>query len=160
MAAFGVRSANEDYRLLRIPGGQRYRGRDYAVEPDASSMRRTSSLPRPSRRWSGAALPRLGRDSAQGDLGLLGVLERMGCAIARETGRRRVRGPARLRAVEADFTRMGDVATTLAAIAPFADGPVTIRRVAKRISRRATDPSRRRPNCAAWASGLRTSGTA
>jgi len=42
-----------------------------------------------------------------------------------------VRGPAQLRGVEADFTRMGDVATTLMAIAPFADGPVTVRGVAQ-----------------------------
>ena len=42
-----------------------------------------------------------------------------------------MRGPARLRAVDADFTRMGDVATTLMAIAPFADGPVTVRGIAQ-----------------------------
>src|SRR6266436_5628084 len=42
-----------------------------------------------------------------------------------------VRGPARLRAVDADFTRMGDVATTLMAIAPYADGPVTVRGIAQ-----------------------------
>jgi 3-phosphoshikimate 1-carboxyvinyltransferase len=33
--------------------------------------------------------------------------------------------------VEADFTRMGDVATTLMAIAPFASGPVTVRGIAQ-----------------------------
>jgi 3-phosphoshikimate 1-carboxyvinyltransferase len=42
-----------------------------------------------------------------------------------------VQGPAKLRAVDADFTRMGDVATTLMAIAPFADGPVTVRGIAQ-----------------------------
>jgi 3-phosphoshikimate 1-carboxyvinyltransferase len=68
----------------------------------------------------------LGRTSAQGDLGLLDVLERMDCTVVREADAIEVRGPARLRGVEADFSQMGDVATTLAAIAPFADGPVTI----------------------------------
>ena len=76
-------------------------------------------------------VPHLGRGSAQGDLGLLEVLERMGCTVLREHDGIEVRGPERLRAVEADFTRMGDVATTLAAIAPFADGPVTIRGIAQ-----------------------------
>jgi 3-phosphoshikimate 1-carboxyvinyltransferase len=33
--------------------------------------------------------------------------------------------------VDADFTHMGDVATTLMAIAPFADGPVTVRGIAQ-----------------------------
>ena len=55
----------------------------------------------------------------------------MGCEVAVATDTVTVRGPARLRAVDADFTRMGDVATTLMAIAPFADGPVTVRGIAQ-----------------------------
>ena len=55
----------------------------------------------------------------------------MGCTVSRERDAIDVWGPVRLRAVEADFTRMGDVATTLMAIAPFADGPVTIRGIAQ-----------------------------
>jgi 3-phosphoshikimate 1-carboxyvinyltransferase len=55
----------------------------------------------------------------------------MGCEVRREEDAIEVRGPRQLRAVEADFTRMGDVATTLAAIAPFADGPVTVRGIAQ-----------------------------
>jgi 3-phosphoshikimate 1-carboxyvinyltransferase len=128
MADFGVRVEKHDGRF-RVPPGQRYRGREYAVEPDASAA---------SYFFAAAAVtggrvrvPRLGRDSAQGDLGLLDVLERMGCSVSREADAIEVRGPDRLRGVEADFTRMGDVATTLAAIAPFADSPVTIRGIAQ-----------------------------
>src|SRR5205085_2644979 len=73
----------------------------------------------------------LGKGSAQGDLGLLDVLERMGCTVRREADAIEVHGPARLRGVAADFSQMGDVATTLAAIAPFADGPVTISGIAQ-----------------------------
>jgi 3-phosphoshikimate 1-carboxyvinyltransferase len=76
-------------------------------------------------------VPRLGRASAQGDLGLLDVLARMGCEVTVEAESVTVRGPERLRAVDADFTRMGDVATTLMAIAPYADGPVTVRGIAQ-----------------------------
>jgi 3-phosphoshikimate 1-carboxyvinyltransferase len=76
-------------------------------------------------------VPRLGAGSAQGDLGLLDVLTRMGCDVSMAADAVTVRGPARLCAVEADFTRMGDVATTLMAIAPFADGPVTVRGIAQ-----------------------------
>ena len=50
----------------------------------------------------------------------------MGCDVRIEEDAIDVRGPARLRGVDADFTQMGDVATTLMAIAPFADGPVTV----------------------------------
>ena len=129
MADFGVNVENEAYRRLRVPPGQRYRGRDYAIEPDASNA---SYFFAAAAVTSGRVrVPRLGRGSAQGDLGLLSVLEAMGCSVRREDAAIEVRGPERLRGVEADFTRMGDVATTLAAIAPFADGPVTIRGIAQ-----------------------------
>jgi 3-phosphoshikimate 1-carboxyvinyltransferase len=55
----------------------------------------------------------------------------MGCEVALDADSVTVLGPAQLRAVDADFTRMGDVATTLMAIAPFADGPVTVRGIAQ-----------------------------
>jgi 3-phosphoshikimate 1-carboxyvinyltransferase len=129
MADFGVQVERLSERCFRTRPGQRYQGRIYDVEPDASNA---------SYFFAAAAVtggrvrvPHLGLRSAQGDLGLLEVLERMGCTVLRETDGIEVRGPERLRAVEADFTRMGDVATTLAAIAPFADGPVTIRGVAQ-----------------------------
>src|SRR5947199_6826089 len=38
MAAFGARMDRDaGYRTLRVPGGQVYRAREYAVEPDASN---------------------------------------------------------------------------------------------------------------------------
>jgi len=129
MAAFGVQVERDGARRFRVPAGQRYRGRAYAVEPDASGA---------SYFFAAAAVTggrvrveHLGAGSAQGDLGLLDVLEAMGCTVTRGADAIEVRGPARLRGVEADFTRMGDVATTLLAIAPFADGPVTVRGVAQ-----------------------------
>ena len=129
MAEFGVRAERDGDRRFRVAAGQRYAGRRYAVEPDASAA---------SYFFAAAAVtgghvivPRLGRRSAQGDLGLLDVLARMGCEVTIEPESIAVQGPARLSAVDADFTRMGDVATTLMAIAPFADGPVTVRGIAQ-----------------------------
>lgn len=129
MAGFGVHVDAEGERLFRVAPGQHYEGRDYTVEPDASNA---------SYFFAAAAVtggrvrvPHLGADSRQGDLGLLDVLERMGCTVRREAGAIELRGPEQLRGVTADFTRMGDVATTLAAIAPFADSPVTIRGIAQ-----------------------------
>jgi 3-phosphoshikimate 1-carboxyvinyltransferase len=130
MAAFGVEVGHAaDERRWSVGPGQRYAGRDYLVEPDASNA---------SYFFAAAAVtggrvrvPGLGRVSAQGVLGLLDVVSAMGCTVTREMDAIEVHGPARLHGVEADFTRMGDVATTLAAIAPFADGPVTIRGIAQ-----------------------------
>ena len=129
MRAFGVHVDRDGDHRFRVAAGQRYLGRAYEIEPDASGA---------SYFFAAAAVTgghvrvlRLGRGSAQGDLGLLDVLERMGCTVSRDRDAIDLWGPERLRAVDADFTRMGDVATTLMAIAPFADGPVTIRGIAQ-----------------------------
>jgi 3-phosphoshikimate 1-carboxyvinyltransferase len=129
MAAFGVSAERDGDRRFRVPAGQRYAGRPYAVEPDASGA--SYFFAAAAVTGGRVVVPRLGTGSAQGDLGLLDVLARMGCEVAVTADAVTVRGPARLRAVDADFTRMGDVATTLMAIAPFADGPVTVRGIAQ-----------------------------
>jgi 3-phosphoshikimate 1-carboxyvinyltransferase len=129
MEAFGVRAERDGDRWFRVPAGQRYQGRRYAVEPDASGA--SYFFAAAAVTGGRVVVPRLGAGSAQGDLGLLDVLARMGCDVSVAADAVTVRGPARLRGVEADFTRMGDVATTLMAIAPFADGPVTVRGIAQ-----------------------------
>jgi 3-phosphoshikimate 1-carboxyvinyltransferase len=129
MEAFGVRAERDGDRSFRVPAGQRYEARRYAVEPDASGA--SYFFAAAAVTGGRVVVPRLGTRSAQGDLGLLDVLARMGCDVTVEPESVAVRGPARLRAVDADFTRMGDVATTLMAIAPFADGPVTVRGIAQ-----------------------------
>src|SRR5262245_17835122 len=129
MHEFGVQAESLGDRRFRVASGQHYEGRRYAVEPDASGA--SYFFAAAAVTGSRVIVPRLGRRSAQGDLGLLDVLARMGCEVAIEADTITVQGPARLRAVEADFTRMGDVATTLMAIAPFADGPVTVRGIAQ-----------------------------
>lgn len=129
MADFDVEVDFDGDRGFHIRPGQRYHGRDYTVEPDASNA---------SYFFAAAAVtggrvrvPHLGRSSRQGDLGLLAVLEQMGCVITWDADGVEVRGPELLNGVRADFTRMGDVATTLAAIAPFAATPVTIDGIAQ-----------------------------
>ena len=124
-----IYAESRDSRVFHIPSGKGYVGREYAVEPDASSA---------SYFFAAAAVTggrvrveRLGTASAQGDLGLVDVLERMGCAVTRTDSWIEVQGPDRLGGVDADFSRMGDVATTLLAIAPFASGPVTVRGIAQ-----------------------------
>jgi len=129
MAEFGVRAERDGDRWFRVPAGQHYAARPYAVEPDASGA--SYFFAAAAVTGGRVVVPRLGRRSAQGDLGLLDVLARMGCDVTIDADAITVRGVTRLRAVDADFTRMGDVATTLMAIAPFADGPVTVRGIAQ-----------------------------
>jgi 3-phosphoshikimate 1-carboxyvinyltransferase len=129
MAEFGVRVDLHGEAGFHVPCGQRYEAREYVVEPDASGA---------SYFFAAAAVtgghvrvPYLGPGSPQGDLGLLDVLERMGCRVTRDADAIELWGPPKLSGVDADFERMGDVFSTLAAIAPFASAPVRISGVAQ-----------------------------
>ncbi len=132
MAAFGVDLELDQvtWRIFRVAPGQRYRGRVYRVESDASNA---------SYFFAAAAVTGgrvrvegLGRDSAQGDLRFVDVLAAMGATVTEEAGAVEVRGPegSALRGVDLDLNGISDTAQTLAAIAPFADGPTTIRGIA------------------------------
>jgi 3-phosphoshikimate 1-carboxyvinyltransferase len=68
----------------------------------------------------------LGPDSLQGDVAFIDVLEAMGAEVRREASAIEVRGTGRLRGVTVDMADISDTAQTLAAIAPFADGPTTV----------------------------------
>jgi 3-phosphoshikimate 1-carboxyvinyltransferase len=127
MRRFGAEMSNDGYRRFHVRGGQRYTARDHAIEPDASGA---------SYFFAAAAVTggrvrvlHLVRDSAQGDLRFVDVLERMGCQVEWGPDWVEVRGPAggRLRGVDVDMNAISDTVQTLAAIAPFADGPVTMR---------------------------------
>jgi 3-phosphoshikimate 1-carboxyvinyltransferase len=126
MAAFNVTLHNDVYRRFWVESGQRYLGRDYHVEPDASAASYFFALAAVTGGTiSVAGLP---ASSAQGDIHFVDVLERMGCTVERgETIT--VTGPRHLRGVEVDMNAISDTVMSLAAIAPFADGPVSIRNV-------------------------------
>ena len=122
MRAFGATVTATAAGFEAAPGG--YRAAAYAIEPDASAA---------SYFFAAAAItggritvPRLGRTSLQGDLGFVGVLERMGCAVTVGADATEVRGPTRLMGVEADLRDLSDTAQTLAVVAPFAATPTRI----------------------------------
>jgi 3-phosphoshikimate 1-carboxyvinyltransferase len=128
MSAFGAIAQNHDYRLLTVPGRQRYQARTYVVEPDASAA--SYFLTAAAITGGRVRVDALGRRSAQGDLGLVGVLERMGCAVEWGDESVELRGADQLHGVDVDMGSMSDVAQSLAAIAPFATTPTRIRGVA------------------------------
>ena len=127
MAAFGVQIISEDYKFFRIEGGQQYQPRVYAIEPDASNA---------SYFFAAAALTggrvtvqHLNLDSAQGDLEFVYILEQMGCQITVSGTGITVTGPRQLKGIDVDMRTISDTSLTLAAIAPFADGKVSIRNI-------------------------------
>jgi len=127
MEQFGVSAQNDGYRHYGVQARQRYRAQCYAIEPDASNA--TYFFAAAAVTGGRVRVPHLSQDSLQGDAHFVDVLERMGCTVTRGSDFLEVRGPDRLRGTDEDLNAMSDTAQTLAAIAPFASGPVTIRNV-------------------------------
>jgi len=112
-----------DDRFVVPPGA--YAGRDYAVEPDAS----TASYFFAAAAVTGGRVKVLGlhrHGALQGDVAFLDVLECMGCKVADEPDGAAVTGPGALSGLEVDMADISDTFMTLAAIAPLATSPVTI----------------------------------
>ncbi|MHB1038216.1 MAG: 3-phosphoshikimate 1-carboxyvinyltransferase [Pirellulales bacterium] len=127
MASFGVPVESRDLHAFHVPNDRRYRGRVYAVEPDASAASY----------FFGAAavtggritVEGLSRQSLQGDVAFCDCLERMGCDVRYEADRITVTGKP-LAGIEVDMNAISDTVQTLAAVALAAKGPTTITGVA------------------------------
>ena len=122
MRAFGVGVDVGGGRFAVEPAS--YAAREYEIEPDASAA--SYFLAAAAVSGGRVRVPGLGARSAQGDLRFAGVLAEMGCEVEVGEDFVEVRGPERLRGVEVDMGAFSDTMMTLAAIAPFADGPTVI----------------------------------
>jgi 3-phosphoshikimate 1-carboxyvinyltransferase len=119
----------EHWKTFRIEPGQRYTGRACHIEPDASNASyffAAAAVTGGRMRVDG-----LGASSTQGDLHFVDVLKAMGASVTIAENYTEVIGPSvgTLQGVDLDLNAISDTAQTLAAIAPFADGPTTIRGV-------------------------------
>jgi len=128
MRAFGVEiEIGERFRRLAVEPGF-YLAREYEVEPDASAA--SYFLAAAAVTGGRVRISGLGTGSPQGDLRFAEVLGKMGCEVELGTDFVEVRGPERLQGVDVDMGAFSDTMITLSAIAPFAEGPTTIRNVA------------------------------
>jgi 3-phosphoshikimate 1-carboxyvinyltransferase len=130
MARCGAAASWRDDRTLVVPGQQAYRAGRQVMESDASNASYFFAAAAATGGW--VRVPMLPADSIQGDLALLAVLVEMGCRVVRHADAVELHGPpdGRLRAVSVDANAFPDMAQTIAALAPFADGPVEVRNVA------------------------------
>lgn len=126
MKAFGIETECREMREFHVPRGQ-YRGRLYAIEPDASAA---------SYFFAAAAIAGgevtvegLSAESLQGDVRFVDVLKRMGCRVAFGADRVTVAG-GKLQGLHVDMNAISDTVQTLAAVALFAEGPTSITGVA------------------------------
>lgn len=127
MAQFGVEAERRGHERFRVAPGV-YSGRDYAVEPDASTASYFFAAAVTGGRVKVLGLRREG--CLQGDIRFLDVLEAMGCSVSDEPDGVVVAGPGTPAGLTADMSDISDTFMTLAAIAPFASSPVTITGIA------------------------------
>lgn len=124
MEAFGaVVDRPDEHTFVVAPTG--YRATDYAVEPDASA----ASYPLAAAAVCGGRVRVLGLTDAalQGDAGFADLLGAMGATVTRDGTGTEVRAErGALSGGHFDLTHLSDTAPTLAAVAPFATGPVVI----------------------------------
>ncbi len=130
MADFGVAVARDGYsRFMVTP--TRYRAADpYVIESDASAASYFFALPVVT--GGSVRVLDIARVSKQGDVGFVDVLAAMGCVVTDGPGWIEITAPdpSALRGVDVDLRHIPDTAQTLAAVAPFATTPTTIRGIA------------------------------
>ena len=130
MADFGVGVARDGYERFNIQPGRYAARASYAIESDASAA--SYFLAAPAILGGSVRVENFSRRSRQGDVAFVDVLAQMGCTVLEVAGGLAVSGPARgqLQGVAVDMRQIPDTAQTLAAIAPFANGPTEIRGIA------------------------------
>ncbi|MGE5357642.1 MAG: 3-phosphoshikimate 1-carboxyvinyltransferase [Bacteroidales bacterium] len=107
----------------------RYRAKAaYPIEPDASSA--SYPLGAVAAMGGRVRVEGLGANCRQGDIGFVQILREMGCRVSVGGSATEVECRSPLSGVAVDLADMPDVAPTLAAIAPFASSPTTIRGIA------------------------------
>ena len=122
MKDFGAKITQTDRQLYRVGTQPIYSGRIYDVEGDASSASyfflAAALLRRPVRVYG------IRRDSAQGDIGLLDVLEKLGCRIESGEAWVEVSAPGGLAAgdVTLDMGNMPDMVPTVGVLAAYRRG--------------------------------------
>ena len=123
MAHFGVETKVErDFTSFRVEPGS-YEAKDMMVEADASTATYFAALAAVTR--GNVRLANIGKNTRQPDYGFLDILARMGCEISKGETASTIKMNGQLRGgFSVDMRPLSDATLTLAAIAPFADGPI------------------------------------
>jgi 3-phosphoshikimate 1-carboxyvinyltransferase len=110
-----------------VSNGRRYRGLDYAIEPDASAA---------SYFFAAAAITGgritvegLNRKSLQGDVEFCDCLAQMGASVEYGPDSITLQG-SKLHGIDVDMNGISDTVQTLSVVALFAEGPTRMRNVA------------------------------
>ncbi len=135
MKDFGVEVERDGYKSFRIPLAS-YKLQDtqlvtrnsYPIESDASAA--SYFFAAPAICGGTVKVENISRNSVQGDIAFLDVLQQMGCTVEETDHCLLVTGHSHVHGIDIDMRDIPDTAQTLAAIAPFADSPTRIRGIA------------------------------
>jgi 3-phosphoshikimate 1-carboxyvinyltransferase len=122
MRRFGAHVDDDGTFFAVKPTG--YEAAAIAIEPDASSA--SYFFAAAACHGGSVRVTGLGRDSLQGDVRFVDVLEQMGAEVRRDDTFIEVRGGGALHGVEVDLGELSDTVPTLAVVASFADTPTRI----------------------------------
>lgn len=127
MREFGIEVENEEYQTFRVKGGQTYKAVEtFMVEGDASSA--SYFLAAAAIKGGTVKVTGIGKNSIQGDVQFVDVLEKMGAVV--EWGDDYVSvSKGELHAIDMDFNHIPDAAMTIATAALFAEGTTVLRNI-------------------------------
>jgi 3-phosphoshikimate 1-carboxyvinyltransferase len=127
MKSFGVSVVNDDYKTFTIKAGQKYKAIEhFMVEGDASSA--SYFLAAAAIKGGTVKVTGIGRNSIQGDVAFVDVLEQMGARVEWGETYVSVSGDT-LHAIDMDFNHIPDAAMTIATTALFVEGTTTLRNI-------------------------------
>ena len=131
MEDFGVKIIRDGYANFVISSGNYHQVENYPIEPDASAA--SYFFAAPAILGGSVRVENITRNSRQGDIEFVEILQSMGCKINEGQNFIEVIAPSSptdLQGVDVDMSDIPDTAQTLAAIAPFASSPTHIRGIA------------------------------
>ena len=128
MKSFGATAtATKNYSQIAVANTNRYRGIDYAIEPDASAASYFFALAAIT--GGRITVENLSRASLQGDVEFCDCLAQMGASVEYGPDSITVQG-GKLHGIDVDMNGISDTVQTLSVVALFADGPTRMRNVA------------------------------
>jgi 3-phosphoshikimate 1-carboxyvinyltransferase len=128
MRRFGIEVGRSGWRFFEIPGKTYVSPGSIFIEGDASSA--SYFLAAGAIGGGPVRVEGVGRDSIQGDVRFIEVLERMGAKVTTSEEWIEASGEKKLRPVDMDMNHIPDAAMTAAVLALFAEGPSTLRNIA------------------------------
>jgi len=128
MGDFGIVVERDGYKNFFISSALYSPLSTYLIESDASAA--SYFFAAPAICGGTVKVENISRQSVQGDIAFLDVIEKMGCTVEETENCIQVTGATEINGLEIDMRDISDTAQTLAAIAPFASSPTRIRGIA------------------------------